>query len=187
MLNRAARGGGVVTSSLKIAEVFGKQHKVVLKAIRELECPEKFSEHNFMPAEYADAQGKPFNKNVKGESSGQFWLKHLNSPKMGLYYNKREGKNVKLINKILIDDYQQKHADSVKPLENWKELVKLAKWHTPQDIRNAIRSADFLSGNRVIFNIGGNRHRLVVVVVYTAGQVYVQWIGTHAEYSKRKF
>ena len=127
------------------------------------------------------------NKNVKGESSGQFWLERLNSPQMGLYYNKREGKNVKLINKILIDDYQQKHADSVKPLENWKELVKLAKWHTPQDIRNAIRSADFLSGNRVIFNIGGNRHRLVVVVVYTAGQVYVQWIGTHAEYSKRKF
>ena len=106
---------------------------------------------------------------------------------MGLYYNKREGKNVKLINKILIDDYQQKHADSVKPLENWKELVKLAKWHTPQDIRNAIRSADFLSGNRVIFNIGGNKHRLVVIVVYTAGQIYVQWIGTHAEYSKRKF
>ena len=66
---------------------------------------------------------------------------------------------MKIINKILIDDYQQKHADSVKPLENWKELVKLAKWHTPQDIRNAIRSADFLSGNRVIFNIGGNNHR----------------------------
>ena len=32
---------------------------------------------------------------------------------------------MKIINKILIDDYQQKHADSVKPLENWKELVKL--------------------------------------------------------------
>ena len=53
------KDGKAVTTSLKIAEVFGKQHKVVLKTIRELNCPEKFSEHNFMPAEYSDAQGKP--------------------------------------------------------------------------------------------------------------------------------
>ena len=81
----------------------------------------------------------------------------------------------------------RKHADSITPLLSWIKLVKLAKWHTPQDIRNAIRSTDFLSGNRVIFNIGGNKHRLVVMVVYMAGQVYAQWIGTHAEYSKKKF
>ena len=49
-----------------------------------------------------------------------------------------------------------------------------------QAIRNAIRSADFL-------NIGGNKHRLLVIVVYLAGCVYVQRIGTHAEYSKKKF
>ena len=53
------KDGKAVTTSLKIAEVFGKQHKVVLNKIRELDCPEKFSEHNFMPAEYSDAQGKP--------------------------------------------------------------------------------------------------------------------------------
>ena len=53
------KDGKAVTTSLKIAEVFGKQHKVVLKSIRELDCPEKFSEHNFMPAEYSDSQGKP--------------------------------------------------------------------------------------------------------------------------------
>ena len=53
------KDGKAVTTSLKIAEVFGKQHKVVLHSIRKLECPEKFSEHNFMPAEYSDVQGKP--------------------------------------------------------------------------------------------------------------------------------
>lgn len=53
------KDGKAVTTSLKIAEVFGKQHKVVLNSIRKLECPEKFSEHNFMLAEYSDAQGKP--------------------------------------------------------------------------------------------------------------------------------
>lgn len=94
---------------------------------------------------------------------------------------------MELRNKIFLDDYMQKHADSVTPLINWIKLVRLAQWKTPQDIRNAIRSADFLSGNRIIFNIGGNKHRLLVVVVYQAGRVYVQWIGTHAEYSKKTF
>lgn len=53
------KDGKAVTTSLKIAEVFGKPHKNVLKAIRELECPEEFSGLNFEPAEYTDAQGKP--------------------------------------------------------------------------------------------------------------------------------
>ena len=94
---------------------------------------------------------------------------------------------MELENKYRLDDFMQSHADSVKPLLNWIKLIRLAQWKKPQDIRAAIRSADFLSGNRVIFNIGGNKYRLVVVVVYVLGRIYVQWIGTHAEYSKKNF
>lgn len=94
---------------------------------------------------------------------------------------------MELRNKDFLAEYMRKHADSITPLLSWIKLVKLAKWKTPQDIKNAIRSADFLSGNRIIFNIGGNKHRLVVMVVYAQGRVYVLWIGTHAEYSKKKF
>lgn len=92
-----------------------------------------------------------------------------------------------IIKKKLLVDYQTKHPNSKKPISNWVKLVSLSKWQKPQDIKNVFKSADFLSGNRVIFNIGGNNHRLVVVVVYTLGQVYINWIGTHAEYSKMKF
>lgn len=53
------KDGKAVTTSLKIAQVFGKRHKNVLKAIRELECPKEFSGLNFEPAEYSDVQGKP--------------------------------------------------------------------------------------------------------------------------------
>ncbi len=52
-------GDKPTTTSLIIAEVFEKQHKVVLKAIKELEVPSDFSRHNFMPTEYLDVQGKP--------------------------------------------------------------------------------------------------------------------------------
>ena len=94
---------------------------------------------------------------------------------------------MELLKRKILFDYQQKHADSRVPLNNWMNLIRLARWHTPQDIKNAISSVDFLSGNRVIFNIGGNKHRLVVVVVYAAETVIVNWIGTHAEYSKKQF
>ncbi len=94
---------------------------------------------------------------------------------------------MQLENRYKLEDYMLSHADSVKPLTNWMALIRLAQWKSPQDIKNAVRSADFLSGNRVIFNIGGNKHRLVVVVMYAAGRVYVRWIGTHAEYSKLSF
>ena len=67
------------------------------------------------------------------------------------------------------------------------ESVERARWESPQDIKRVYRSADFLAGNRVIFNIKGNRYRLVVQVVYVGGDVIIEWVGTHAEYTKRRF
>ena len=57
----------------------------------------------------------------------------------------------------------------------------------PQDIKNRYRSADFLAGNRAIFNIKGNDFRLVVKIRYQNGIVVVEWVGTHAEYDKKRF
>ena len=53
------------------------------------------------------------------------------------------------------------------------ESVERARWESPQDIKRVYRSADFLAGNRVIFNIKGNRYRLVVQVVYVGGDVII--------------
>lgn len=72
-------------------------------------------------------------------------------------------------------------------LDAWQKDVEAATWGTPQDIKNRYRSADFLSDNRVIFNIKGNSYRLVVKVRYQNRLVVVEWIGTHAEYDKVKF
>lgn len=80
----------------------------------------------------------------------------------------------------------RKHANSKSPLVAWLEEAEDAEWKTPQDIKNRYRSADFLSGNRVIFDIGGNNYRLVVLVRYQNGVLMIQKIGTHAEYSRWK-
>lgn len=87
----------------------------------------------------------------------------------------------------LLEAFKQKHADTRGQLDAWQSEVEQETWLTPQDIKRRYQSADFLSGNRVIFNIKGNSYRLVVKVRYQNGLVVVEWVGTHAEYSKKKF
>lgn len=94
---------------------------------------------------------------------------------------------MKLIGRTILDEYCKQHADVRGALQSWVKEVENAVWRTPQDVRNRYRSADFLPENRVIFNIRGNNYRLVVAVAYQAGVVRVMWVGTHAEYDKRKF
>ena len=87
----------------------------------------------------------------------------------------------------LLKAFKASHADARGPLVAWQESVERARWEGPQDIKRVYRSADFLAGNRVIFNIKGNRYRLVVQVAYVGGDVIIEWVGTHAEYTKRRF
>ena len=86
----------------------------------------------------------------------------------------------------LIEKFIRKHANSKASLSAWLDEADEAEWETPQDIKDRYRSADFLSGNRVIFDIGGNNYRLMVLVRYRNGMLLIQKIGTHAEYSKWK-
>lgn len=94
---------------------------------------------------------------------------------------------MRLFNLPLLDQYKKDHADIRGQLDAWRNDVERDTWETSQDIKRRYKSADFLSDNRVIFNIKGNSYRLAVQVQYRHGMVLIQWIGTHAEYSKKKF
>lgn len=63
-------------------------------------------------------------------------------------------------------------------------VVKAADWSKPTDIKDMFRSADILANDRVVFNIGGNKYRLVVAVHYRGRRVYIRFVGTHAEYDR---
>lgn len=81
----------------------------------------------------------------------------------------------------------RKHAHAKGQLDAWVAEVQHDTWRTPDDIKQRYRTASFLADNVVIFNVKGNRFRLVVKVNYAAGIVLVKWFGTHAEYDKMKF
>ena len=63
-------------------------------------------------------------------------------------------------------------------------LLNLYDWETPNDIKTVYRNASIVANNRVIFNIKGNKYRLVVVVQYTYKLVYIRFVGTHEEYDE---
>ncbi len=94
---------------------------------------------------------------------------------------------MKVLARNKLTDFMRKHASSRKALEAWFAEAERSDWQTPQDIKDRFSSADFLADNRVIFNIKGNHFRLVVKVRYRNGIVMVEWVGTHAEYSKKTF
>ena len=86
-----------------------------------------------------------------------------------------------------IRDFGKKYADAKAPLLSWYYEASSAVWQSPPDIKNRYPSASFLEGNIVIFNIKGNRYRMVTKISYTYKTVLIKWIGTHAEYDKKDF
>ena len=75
-------------------------------------------------------------------------------------------------------------SDAEQPLRAWVTVAKAADWSKPTDIKEMFRSADILANDRVVFNIGGNKYRLVVWINYPYRVVYVRFIGTHAQYDR---
>jgi mRNA interferase HigB len=91
---------------------------------------------------------------------------------------------VRLVGRIHIDDFVKKHVAARRWVQTWVLEVEDAVWRSPQDIKDRYRSASFLANNVVIFNIKGNQYRLKCVIAYKTQTVVIQWVGTHAEYSK---
>ena len=79
---------------------------------------------------------------------------------------------------------QPQYADSKAPLESWHEEATKATWTSPQTVKAHYRNASICANNRVVFNIGGNKYRLVVEMQYRACIAWVEFVGTHEQYDK---
>jgi mRNA interferase HigB len=74
--------------------------------------------------------------------------------------------------------------DAKQPLLSWFREVEKAEWKTPADVRRLYGSADVVGAGRIVFNIAGNKYRLVVWVKYSIKLVLIKWVGTHEEYDQ---
>ena len=81
-------------------------------------------------------------------------------------------------------DFWRKHASAEVPLRNWYAEASRASWRSPVDVKQAHRSASFVAGDRVVFNIKGNDYRLIVATRHRSQIMYVRFVGTHADYDQ---
>ncbi|MGY6743538.1 MAG: type II toxin-antitoxin system HigB family toxin [Cecembia sp.] len=80
--------------------------------------------------------------------------------------------------------FYEKHPDAKASLETWISITKEAFWKKPLDVVKDFPDADPVKNNRVVFNIAGNKYRLIVKISYPRQWVFIKFIGTHAEFDK---
>ena len=92
---------------------------------------------------------------------------------------------VRVISRKPLREFAQRHPDARVPLDAWYSIMKGREYRSPHEIRADFPAASFLGARRAVFNIGGNKYRLVVDLRYDLGRVYVRDILTHADYDRR--
>lgn len=91
---------------------------------------------------------------------------------------------MRIIKRGALVQFWEKRLDAKPSLESWYNVVRRAQWQTPAEMKRIYPSAD-LVGRRTIFNIAGNKYRLIARVNYRTQRVFVLCILTHAEYDRR--
>ncbi len=96
-----------------------------------------------------------------------------------------------VISKKRLQEYWTKHPDTKGWLENWYEAACQARWRSLKDVRKMFPHADSVkvasNKSATVFNVCGNRHRMITAVHYNTGKIFVMAIMTHSEYSKNKW
>jgi mRNA interferase HigB len=90
-----------------------------------------------------------------------------------------------VISKARLVEFGTKHSDSIETLNRWYDICKEADWGSLSDVKASfIKSVDFVGNDRYVFNIGGNKYRLVVMIFFNIRTIYIRFVGTHDEYDK---
>jgi len=91
---------------------------------------------------------------------------------------------MRIRNRALFDIFVQKHADSNKAMQKFIDIVEEAEWQNLNDIKKDFNSVDYVTNGRYVFDIRGNKYRIIAVIIFVGGVFSIRFVGTHAEYSK---
>ncbi len=91
---------------------------------------------------------------------------------------------MRVVAKKILREFWEKYTDSEQQLRTWYKEASNANWTSPNDLKRDYPKASIVKGNRAVFNICGNKYRLVVKINYLRKWVFVRFIGNHSEYDK---
>jgi len=93
---------------------------------------------------------------------------------------------MRVVAKKILREFWEKpnRSDSEQPLKSWYKLASQAEWRTPADVKKQLRNASFVGNDRIVFDIAGNKYRLVIAADYKRQTLYIKFVGTHKQYDK---
>ena len=91
---------------------------------------------------------------------------------------------MRIISRGTLRGFWEGHADAEQPLKAWFHEAEVADWQRPQDVKDQYGNASVIRGNRIVFNIAGNKYRLIVKFNYPYRVGYIRFVGTHADYDE---
>ena len=91
---------------------------------------------------------------------------------------------MRVIAKRTLREFWKKHSSAKQPLLSWYKAAQIANWQNNAEIKERFSTVSILSATRVVFNIGGNKYRLICIVRFDKQIILIRFIGTHKEYDK---
>ncbi|HMQ00153.1 MAG TPA: type II toxin-antitoxin system HigB family toxin [Cyclobacteriaceae bacterium] len=89
-----------------------------------------------------------------------------------------------VISKTILNEFCKKHSDAIEPINEWWRKTKDANWANLNDLKQDFNSVDYVGNSHFVFNIKGNKYRLVVMIFFDIRTIYIRFIGTHKAYDK---
>ena len=87
-----------------------------------------------------------------------------------------------IISRAVLRAFALSHPDAEAALEEWYHYVRTVEWANGAAVRMSFRTADYVGNERFVFNIKGNRYRLIASIAFTTRTVYIKFVGTHQQY-----
>lgn len=92
--------------------------------------------------------------------------------------------SMRIFTEQAMKEFAERNPSSKTALQVWCKVVRKSEWRSLSDIKDTFNSVDYVGNQRFVFNIKGDEYRLVVVVKFSIGFVYIRFIGTHNDYDK---
>jgi len=91
---------------------------------------------------------------------------------------------MRIFTKKTIVEFEKKHSNAGLSVREWYTKASKCSWTNLNEMKNTFNSVDFVGNDRYVFNIAGNNYRLVAIVRFNLGRVFIRFIGTHSDYDK---
>ena len=101
-----------------------------------------------------------------------------------LYADRELCYSMHVISRKRLVEFWQEHADAAGQLQAWFHVTCKAEWANSAELKAKFGAASIINAERVVFNVCGNKYRLVVRINYASKTVFIRFVGTHAQYDR---